>query len=155
MVALMQQLLQDTLDHVRTRQQFGVPLASFQVVAHRLADMHLVLVQAEALVYAAPAQIDRPAAPSEAAAAGIQAAVAGFQAAVPGFQAAVAGFQAAVAAAQVAVARACRTVSQGAVQLHGGMGMTDELRVGHAFKRLTLIERRAAASMPSCPGWCC
>ena len=137
----MQQLLQDTLDHLRTRQQFGVPLASFQVVAHRLADMHLVLVQAEALVYAAPAQIDRPAAPSEAAAAGIQAAVA--------------GFQAAVAAAQVAVARACRTVSQGAVQLHGGMGMTDELRVGHAFKRLTLIERRAAASMPSCPGWCC
>lgn len=144
----MQQLLQDTLDHLRTRQQFGVPLASFQVVAHRLADMHLVLVQAEALVYAAPAQIDRPAAPSEAVAAGIQAAVAGFQAAV-------AGFQAAVAAAQVAVARACRTVSQGAVQLHGGMGMTDELRVGHAFKRLTLIERRAAASMPSCPGWCC
>ena len=85
------------------------------------ADMHLALVQAEALVFATLAQIDRPAPPSQAAAAGIQAAV---------------------AAAQVAVARACRTVGQGAVQLHGGMGMTDELRVGQAFKRLTLIEHQ-------------
>ena len=91
------------------------------------ADMHLALVQAEALVFATLAQIDPPAPPSQAAAAGIQAAV---------------------AAAQVAVARACRTVGQGAVQLHGGMGMgmgmgmTDELRVGQAFKRLTLIEHQ-------------
>ena len=89
------------------------------------ADMHLALVQAEALVFATLAQIDPPAPPSQAAAASIQAAV---------------------AAAQVAVARACRTVGQGAVQLHGGMGMgmgmTDELRVGQAFKRLTLIEHQ-------------
>ena len=46
-----------------------------------------------------------------------------------------------MASAQVAVARAARTVGQGAVQLHGGMGMTDELVVGHGFKRLTLIEQ--------------
>ena len=65
----------------------------------------------------------------------------------------------AVASAQVAVARAARAVGQGAVQLHGGMGMTDELAVGHAFKRLTLIEqhyggidvhlRRVAALQPA------
>jgi len=47
--------------------------------------------------------------------------------------------QRAVASAQVAVARAARTVGQGAVQLHGGMGMTEELVIGHGFKRLTLI----------------
>jgi alkylation response protein AidB-like acyl-CoA dehydrogenase len=46
----------------------------------------------------------------------------------------------AVSSAKVATAKACRAVGQGAVQLHGGMGMTEELAVGHAFRRLTLIE---------------
>ena len=115
-VGVMQRLLRDTLDHVRQRQQFGVAIASFQVVQHRLADMHLALLQANALVGATLLRLDRETAlPAQAR-------------------------RQAVASAQVVVARACRSVGQGAVQLHGGMGMTDELFVGHGFKRLTLIE---------------
>ena len=112
-VGVMQRLLRDTLDYVRQRKQFGVPLASFQVLQHRLADMHMALLQANALVGATLAAMDGPAPQRRRA----------------------------VASAQVAVARAARTVGQGAVQLHGGMGMTDELVVGHGFKRLTLIEQ--------------
>ncbi len=115
-VGVMQRLLRDTLDHVRQRQQFGVAIASFQVVQHRLADMHLALLQANALVGATLLRLDR----ETALPAGVR--------------------RQAVASAQVVVARACRSVGQGAVQLHGGMGMTDELFVGHGFKRLTLIE---------------
>ena len=111
-VGVMQRLLHDTLDHVRQRKQFGVPIASFQVTQHRLADMHMALLQARALVAATLGMMDRPAADRGRA----------------------------VATCQVQVARAARTVGQSAVQLHGGMGMTDELAVGHAFKRLTLIE---------------
>lgn len=111
-IGVMQRLLRDTLDHVRQRQQFGVAIASFQVIRHRLADMQMALLQANALVGATLPLMDGPAAQR----------------------------QLAVATAQVAVARACRSVGQGAVQLHGGMGMTDALAVGHAFKRLTLIE---------------
>ena len=113
-LGVMQRLMRDTLDHVRQRRQFGVPLASFQVLQHRLADMHLALIQAAALLGQTLQRL-------------------------PGLTDAAAR-QAAVASAQVAVARACRCVGQGAVQLHGGMGVTDELAVGHAFKRLTLIE---------------
>jgi len=111
-VGLMHRLMQDTLDHVRQRRQFNVPLASFQVLQHRLADMHMAWLQAHALVGATLAQVNGPAAARTRA----------------------------VASCQVAVASACKVVGQGAVQLHGGMGMTDELAVGHAFKRLTLIE---------------
>ena len=114
-VGVMQRLLHDTLDYVRQRQQFGVAIASFQVIQHRLADMHLALLQANALVGATLLRLDGPALPATQR-------------------------RVAVASAQVAVARACRAVGQGAVQLHGGMGMTDELVIGHGFKRLTLIE---------------
>ncbi|MBL8352738.1 MAG: acyl-CoA dehydrogenase family protein [Burkholderiaceae bacterium] len=112
-VGVMQRLLRETLDYVRQRKQFGVPLSSFQVLQHRLADMHMALQLARALVGATLSQVDAPAAQRRRA----------------------------VASAQVAVARAAKAVGQGAVQLHGGMGMTDELSVGHGFKRLTLIEQ--------------
>ena len=118
-IGVMQRLLHDTLDYVRQRKQFGVAIAGFQVIQHRLADMHLALLQANALVGATLLRLDGR----------------DGSAALPTAQR-----QAAVASAQVAVARACRTVGQGAVQLHGGMGMTDELLIGHGFKRLTLIE---------------
>ena len=137
-VGVMQRLMRDTQDHLRQRRQFGVPLASFQVLQHRLADMHLDLIQASALVGATLQRL-------------------------PGLSHSAGHAherQRAVASAQVAVARACRSVGQGAVQLHGGMGVTDELAVGHAFKRLTLIaaqgggidgqlRRVAAATTPS------
>ena len=118
-IGVMQRLLHDTLDYVRQRKQFGVAIAGFQVIQHRLADMHMALMQANALVGATLLRLDGR----------------DGSAALPAAQR-----RAVVASAQVAVARACRSVGQGAVQLHGGMGMTDELVIGHGFKRLTLIE---------------
>ena len=112
-VGAMRQLHTGTLEYARQRKQFGVAIASFQVTQHRLADMHMALLQANALVGATLSAMDGPAPQRRRA----------------------------VASAQVAVARAARTVGQGAVQLHGGMGMTDELVIGHGFKRLTLVEQ--------------
>lgn len=111
-VGVMRRLMADTADYVRQRKQFGVPIATFQVLQHRLVDMHIALEQASARAWAAASQADAP--PAQRAAA--------------------------VSSAKVMTGRACRTVGQGAVQLHGGMGMTDELAVGHYFKRATQIE---------------
>jgi alkylation response protein AidB-like acyl-CoA dehydrogenase len=112
-VGVMRRLMRDTLDYVRQRKQFGVPISSFQVLQHRLADMHMALELAAALTASVGEGVD---------------------AASPGERAR------AVSSAKVAVAKACRAVGQGAVQLHGGMGMTEELAVGHYVRRATLIE---------------
>lgn len=112
-LGVMQRLMRDTLDYVRQRRQFGAPIASFQALQHRLADMHLALEQARALTAAT----------------------------VPLLQAPAAQRAAAVSSAKVCVSRACRAVGQGAVQMHGGMGMTEELAIGHYFRRATMIEQ--------------
>ena len=112
-IGVMRRLMRDTLDYVRQRKQFGVPIASFQVLQHRLADMHMALEQADALTASVGESIDN-ATPHERARA--------------------------VSSAKVAVAKDCRAVGQGAVQMHGGMGMTEELAVGHYFRRATLVE---------------
>ncbi len=109
---VLRKLMTDTADYLRQRKQFSVALASFQVLQHRLADMHIAMEQAAALTRAAASQIDE--APARRAYA--------------------------VSSAKVMTGRACRTVGQGAVQLHGGMGMTDELAIGHYYKRATQIE---------------
>ena len=109
---VLRRLMADTADYLRQRRQFGVPLASFQALQHRLADMHIAMEQAAALARAAASQLEE----------------------VPARRAY------AVSSAKVMTGRACRTVGQGAVQLHGGMGMTDELAIGHYFKRATQIE---------------
>jgi len=114
-IGVMRRLMRDTLDYVRQRKQFGVPIASFQVLQHRLADMHMALEQADALTASVGEAIDG-ATPSARARA--------------------------VSSAKVAVAKACRAVGQGAVQMHGGMGMTEELAIGHYFRRATLIEHQ-------------
>jgi alkylation response protein AidB-like acyl-CoA dehydrogenase len=112
-VGVMRRLLRDTLDYVRQRKQFGVPIASFQVLQHRLADMHMALEQAAALT-ASVGEIADAASDNERARM--------------------------VSSAKVAAAKACKAVGQGAVQLHGGMGMTEELAIGHYVRRATLIE---------------
>lgn len=119
-IGVLTRLRDDTLAYVRQRQQFGAPLASFQAVQHRLVDMQLALTQA------AEWGVALQAAPRQTPA-----------------QRARAASSAALAAAQ-----ACRTVGQGAVQLHGGMGMTQELAVGHFFRRATLIGLQLGA-----PAW--
>lgn len=109
---LLDRLLQDTVAYTQQRQQFGQPIASFQVLQHRMVDMymHVELTRAAALL--ATLKLDAPADERARAA----------------------------SSAKATVAEACRFVGQNAVQLHGGMGMTDELPIGHYFKRATQIE---------------
>ena len=114
----MEQAVALTVDYTRNRQQFGVPLARFQVLQHRMVDMQTHLEQARSLVYLAASLIDAHfACGSELARDSINRSQA-------------------VAAMQVLVLEAARYVSQQAVQLHGGMGVTDEMAISHHFKRL-------------------
>jgi alkylation response protein AidB-like acyl-CoA dehydrogenase len=108
----MRRVLADTVSYTKQRTQFGQPISRFQVLQHRMVDMYLEVEQAAAATYLAMFSLD--AEDTERARA--------------------------VSAAKVTIARAARFVGQNAVQLHGGMGMTEELAVGHYFKRLTVIE---------------
>ena len=103
---------ENTLDYTKQRKQFGVPIASFQVLQHRMVDMFIHVEQAVSMTYMAHIKLSEPAADRAKA----------------------------ISAAKVQIGRACRYVGQNAIQLHGGMGMTDEMAVGHYFKRATMIE---------------
>lgn len=109
---LMRRLVRDTVAYAKQRQQFDQPLSAFQVVQHRLVDMNIQARRAAAIARRAVAAIDSD----------------------PAVRARLAS------AAKVTICRAGRFVGQNAVQLHGGMGMTEELPVGRCFKRLTVIE---------------
>ena len=111
-VGCMRKVLADTVEYTKHRRQFGQPIGSFQALQHRMADMHMEVEQAISATYLATLRLG--AAESDRARA--------------------------VSAAKVTVSRAARFVGQNAVQLHGGMGMTQELAVGHYFKRLTAVE---------------
>ena len=111
-VGAMRRVLADTVDYCRQRQQFGQPIGSFQVLQHRMVDMSMELEQAVSAVYLAVLNLD----------------------AEPDVRAR------AVSAAKATVGRAARFIGQQAVQLHGGMGMTEELAIGHYFKRLTAMQ---------------
>lgn len=110
--ALMRRLVRDTVAYAKTREQFGQAIGTFQVVQHRLVDMQIETRRAAAISRRAIAALDAPHAERARA----------------------------ISAAKVTVAKAGRFVGQNAVQLHGGMGMTEELGVGRYFKRLTVIE---------------
>jgi alkylation response protein AidB-like acyl-CoA dehydrogenase len=111
-VGCMRKVLADTVEYCKQRQQFGQPIGSFQVLQHRMVDMHMELEQAVAAVYLAVLNLD----------------------AEPDARAR------AVSAAKATIGRAARFIGQQAVQLHGGMGMTEELAIGHYFKRLTALQ---------------
>ena len=111
-VGCMRKLLDDTVTYSKQREQFGRPIGSFQVLQHRMVDMYIHTEQASAAAELAFSALGGP----------------------------VAARTKAVSAAKVTVAQAARYVGQQAVQLHGGMGMTEELAVGHYFKRLTAVE---------------
>lgn len=111
-VASMTVLIDDTAAYVKQRRAFGKTLSQFQVLQHRLVDMLVLAQEAQAIVEAA--------AGAAAAAAPDRAVLA--------------------AAAKTHLCRAARFVAENAVQLHGGVAMTDELRVSHHFKRLMMIE---------------
>jgi alkylation response protein AidB-like acyl-CoA dehydrogenase len=102
----------DTVEYARTRKQFGVPIGSFQVLQHRMVDMFMAYEQSVSMTYMVTLKLGE--APVER--------------------------MKAASAAKVQIGKAGRLIGQDAVQIHGGMGMTEELRVGHYFKRLTMID---------------
>jgi alkylation response protein AidB-like acyl-CoA dehydrogenase len=102
-----------TLEYLKTRKQFGVPIGAFQALQHRMVDMVIEYEQARSMASLACARVDSGGNEAERARV--------------------------VSAAKIRIADACRKVSQEAVQLHGGMGMTDELEVSHTFRRLTVL----------------
>lgn len=118
-VGIMTAINATTLEYTKNRKQFGQPIAKFQVLQHRMADM---LIQAE------------------------QATSMSFLAAVKCVDADLRERRRALSAAKVVIGQAGRFIAQQAVQLHGGMGMTDELMVSHHFKRLTAIDLTAGDS---------
>ncbi|GJG98829.1 acyl-CoA dehydrogenase family protein [Cupriavidus pauculus] len=109
----MERLIEITSEYLATRKQFGKPLASFQALQHRMADMVLQKELALSMAYVAAQGLDAADADER---------------------------RRKVSAAKVVTARAARFVGQQAVQLHGGMGMTDELEVGDYFKALTMVD---------------
>ena len=112
-VGVMQALVDATVEYVRQRQQFGQPIGRFQALQHRIADMLIHLEQARSMSYLAALRCtDKD----------------------------IGERRRALSAAKAVIGQAGRFVGQQAVQLHGGMGMTDELRVSHWFKRLTAAQ---------------
>lgn len=112
-VGCMEYLNRQTLEYLKTRQQFGVPIGKFQALQHRMVDMRIEYEMAKSMAILAAVKVDSTD-PVER--------------------------RRAVSAAKERIGRAARFVGQQCIQLHGGMGMTDELAVGHYFKRLTAID---------------
>ncbi len=105
-----------TLEYLKTRKQFGVPIGAFQALQHRMVDMVISGEQARSMASLACAKVDSEHDPAER--------------------------KRIVSAAKIKIADACRHVAQESVQLHGGMGMTDEMKVSHTFRRLTMIAQQ-------------
>ena len=103
---------QMTVEYSRTRKQFGTPIGKFQVLQHRMVDMFMEHEQSISMTYMATLKLDEDAVSRKKA----------------------------VSAAKVRIGQAGRFIGQESIQIHGGMGMTEELAVGHYFKRLTMID---------------
>jgi len=115
-VGAMRYANETTLEYLKTRKQFGVPIGAFQALQHRMVDMVITCEQARSMASLACARVDAEADPRERSRA--------------------------ASAAKIKIADACRHISQESVQLHGGMGMTEELKVSHTFRRLTMIAQQ-------------
>jgi alkylation response protein AidB-like acyl-CoA dehydrogenase len=111
-VGVMDQTLATTVEYMNTRKQFGVTIASFQALRHRIADMKMQLELARSMSFYASLKLNAPASERRAA----------------------------MARAKVQLGQSMRFVGQQAVQLHGGIGVTDEYIVSHYFKKLTQLE---------------
>ncbi len=112
-VGCMEVLYKATVEYCKTRVQFGQPIGKFQVLQHRMVDMFMEYEQSKSLMFMAAMRLAEGYGPEA---------------------------QKAVSAFKVQVGKSGRFVGQQAVQLHGGMGMTEELSIGHYFKRLTMID---------------
>lgn len=114
-VGAMEEALKVSVEYIKERKQFGVAIGSFQALQHRAADMFTALETARSMSYLASMASSYTDLAERAKA---------------------------VAAAKVKIGRSARFVGQGGVQLHGGVGVTMEYRIGHYFKRLTMIEQQ-------------
>ena len=110
-IGAMEVLYKTTVEYTKTREQFGQAIGKFQVLQHRMVDMFMEYEQSKSLLYMATIKQAENAEDSKKATSGLK-------------------YQ---------VGKAAKFIGQQAVQLHGGMGVTDELNVGHFFKRLTTI----------------
>ncbi|MGJ4964341.1 pimeloyl-CoA dehydrogenase small subunit [Bradyrhizobium sp. HKCCYLRH3061] len=112
-VGLMDESLKTTVEYIKTRKQFGVAIGSFQSLQHRASDMFVALEQARSMSMFATMAADFDDAKERATS---------------------------IAAAKVQIGKSAKFVGQQAIQLHGGIGMTMEAKIGHYFKRLSMIE---------------
>jgi alkylation response protein AidB-like acyl-CoA dehydrogenase len=113
-VGAMKTLNDMTLEYLKTREQFGQPIGRFQVLQHRMVDMFIAHEEAKSMAMMAAMRVD---------------------------ESDDAERKKAISAAKVQIGKSGRYVGQQAIQLHGGIGMTDEYAAGHYFKRLTMIDR--------------
>ena len=112
-VGVMDELTARTVDYLKTRKQFGITIGSFQALQHKAVDMLIMTEQARSMAYYAAMMLDSTSAVERGDA---------------------------LAAVKVQINRSARFVGQASIQLHGGIGMTNEYLAGHYFKRLTAIE---------------
>ncbi|WP_315722133.1 MULTISPECIES: pimeloyl-CoA dehydrogenase small subunit [unclassified Bradyrhizobium] len=112
-VGLMDESLKTTVEYIKTRKQFGVAIGSFQSLQHRASDMFVALEQARSMSMFATMAAEFDDAKERATS---------------------------IAAAKVQIGKSAKFVGQQAIQLHGGIGMTMEAKIGHYFKRLSMIE---------------
>ena len=112
-VGVMDVIVRDTAEYLKTRRQFGRPIGAFQVLRHQLTDMLIASEEVRSMTYVATLRLGEGDAVMRAKA---------------------------VSGAKHLVGRHGRLIGQRAVQLHGGMGVTEEIAVGHYFKRLTMID---------------
>jgi len=115
-VGVMKSANDATLEYLKTRKQFGVPIGTFQALQHRMVDMYITGEQARSMACLAASKADSASDADDR--------------------------RRAISAAKIKIADACRQISQEAIQLHGGMGMTEELKVSHSFRRLTMIAQQ-------------
>ncbi len=108
----MDELVAITVEYMNTRKQFGVAIASFQALRHRMADVKMQLELARSMSYYASLKLGAPAPQRRRA----------------------------LSQAKVQLGQSMRFVGQQCIQLHGGIGVTDEARASHYFKRLTMLE---------------
>ena len=112
-VGVMDVIVRDTAEYLKTRKQFGRPIGAFQVLQHQFTDMLIASEEARSMMYVATLRLGERDAVARAKA---------------------------VSGAKHLIGKHGRLVGQRAIQLHGGMGMTEEMAVGHYFKRLTMID---------------
>ncbi len=112
-VGAMAEAVEMTTEYLKTRKQFGVAIGSFQALQHRASDMVVALEQARSMMYLAAMSTSEPDAATRARS---------------------------ISAAKAQIGRSAKFIGQQATQLHGGIAMTYEYKLGHLFKRLTMID---------------